>query len=382
LTDQPSPPRLAALDGLRGLAVLAVLVFHAESLSGSPLRLPGGFLGVSVFFTISGFVIGRLVLDEQQRTDHVDLGAFAMRRVARLAPAALATVALVVLVSRTAAAPWSVPQGFSSADALSAVGNVTNWSLAVMSDSVGFRLVHPLTHFWSLAVEAQLYVLFALTVLVLRRHRLRERLTTIAGWAWCGSLVMALVVHGSVRREEFGTDIRLAEFAAGVLLATQLPRLTPLLRRHVAALDALGTALLALFGALVLFVTRDEFWLGNGGYAMLGVAWALLLCSALANGRVTAVLSWPPLVRLGLISYSLYLVHWPIVLMLTDGRLHTHGWWSVAIRIVVSVLAAIGMHVAVEQPLRRRLSTAPVGGVLGGWLLSLGVVSVLAVALL
>ena len=90
--------RLPAIDGMRGLAVLAVLVFHAESLSGGPLRAPGGFLGVSVFFTISGFVITRLVLAEAEATGAVDLARFAGRRIARLAPAALTTALLVIVL--------------------------------------------------------------------------------------------------------------------------------------------------------------------------------------------------------------------------------------------------------------------------------------------
>ena len=245
--------RLPAIDGMRGLAVLAVLVFHAESLSGGPLRAPGGFLGVSVFFTISGFVITRLVLAEAEATGAVDLARFAGRRIARLAPAALTTALLVIVLSRTAVASWSVPNGFRSTDALAALGNLVNWHLSILGTAAGFRLVHPLTHFWSLAVEAQLYLLLAGAVWLCRGHALRRRLALLAGWAWLGSVAMALVVHGSVRREEFGTDIRLAEFAAGVLLATLLPRVRPFLERHGVLADVSGAAASALFVALVLF---------------------------------------------------------------------------------------------------------------------------------
>ena len=371
--------RLRAIDGLRGLAVLAVLVFHAESLSSGALRVPGGFLGVSVFFTISGFVVARMVLAEHEATDRVHLGRFAGRRVARLAPAALATVLVVLAVSRTSLGTWSVPQGFRSGDALSSLWNLVNWHLSVLDTSAGFRLVHPLTHFWSLAVEAQLYFVLALVVWACRGDHLRRRLALLAGWAWVGSLCMALVVHGSVRREEFGTDIRLAEFAAGVLLAATLPRVLPLLQRHRRFADVLGVGAAVVFLLVALFVTRNEFWLANGGYAVLGLVWVAWLCSAMAGGRMAAMLEWQLLVHLGLISYSLYLIHWPVVLMLTDARLHTSGWVSVLIRIAVSLAAAEALHWAVERPARKKLAPLATSRVVGLWLGGLTLLSGLAV---
>ena len=381
MTNSPTLMRLPAVDGLRGLAVLAVVLFHAGSFSGGPLYLSGGFLGVSLFFVISGYVITRLVLDEHARTSTVDLRRFAGRRVARLAPAALITILAVVLVSRTPLASWSTPEGFRSTDALSATWNVGNWSLATLPDSVGFRLAHPLAHFWSLSVEAQLYLLFAFAVLACRSGDLRRRLMVLSAGAWLGSLCMALVVHGSVRREEFGTDIRLAEFAAGVLLATVLPQALPFLRRHRGVVDAVGTALVGLFVLVVMFVHRDDFWLGNGGYALLGLAWAALVGIAARGGRITAALSRPKLVHLGTISYSLYLVHWPLVLMLTDARLQSHGALAVILRIALSLLLAEIVHYFVELPLRTRLSSHSTRRLLGIWMGAMLLVSAAAVAL-
>ncbi|MEY4175741.1 MAG: hypothetical protein RI900_2906, partial [Actinomycetota bacterium] len=215
-----------ALDGIRAVAVLAVLVFHAESLSPGAQRFQGGFLGVSVFFTLSGFLIAGQVLREHERTGTVALAPFASRRIARLAPAALVTIVAVVVLSRTPLATWSVPQGFAPADAIGAVWQFTNWQLAWLPAAAGFRLVHPLTHFWSLAVEVQLYAVLAFAVRLGRDKALRPLLRRLAVCGWSLSLVMALVLHTTVRREEFGTDVRLAEFAAGVLLAVVLPRIT------------------------------------------------------------------------------------------------------------------------------------------------------------
>ena len=193
---------------------------------------------------------------------------------------------------------------------------------------------------------------------------------------------MALVVHGSVRREEFGTDIRLAEFAAGVLLATLLPRVGTFLARHIALADIAGAVAAALFVTVVLFITRTEFWLSNGGYALLGIVWVVWLCSALAGGRMTSSLAWRPLVHVGAISYSLYLVHWPIVLMLTDSRLHTVGWISVVIRCGASFLAAEVLHRTVERPSRKRLAGVSALRMAGLWLAGVVALSALALVLL
>lgn len=380
--NQGQSQRLPAIDGLRGLAVLAVLLFHAESLSGGPLRVPGGFLGVSVFFTISGFVVARMVLSEHEATNSVDLTRFAARRISRLAPAAFITIFIVLVISPTSVATWQAHTGFTASDALSSLWNLVNWHLSVLGLTAGFRLVHPLTHFWSLAVEAQLYLALALAVWAFRGPRLRQRLMLLAGWAWVASSAMALVVHGSVRREEFGTDIRLAEFAAGVLLATLLPHVRTLLARHIVLADVSGAIAAALFVTVVLFVTRTEFWLSNGGYALLGLVWVVWLCSALAEGRMTSSLAWAPLVHVGSISYSLYLVHWPIVLMLTDSRLHTSGWASVAIRCGVSLLVAEGVHRCVEGPARVRLAQVSTPLTAGLWLAGVAALSACALVLL
>lgn len=382
MTDHASPSRLPTIDGLRGLAVIAVLLYHAGALSGDALKAPGGFLGVSVFFVVSGFVITRLIVDEHERSHTVAIGHFVGRRVARLAPVALVTVLLVVLLSRTPIANWDVPQSFRASDALSAAWNFSNWHLAMLPDAAGFRLAHPLAHFWSLGVETQLYSLFAVTVFVCRKGNLRQRLLVTAGVAWAGSLGMALVVHGGLRREEFGTDIRLAEFAAGVALAAALPRLTPFLRRHQFALGGGGAAAMLFFVIAVAVVDRRDEWLDHGGYALLSLVWALWVASAALSPGESSVLSWPTLVHIGVISYSLYVVHWPISLLLTDHRLQSHGAVAAGLRIAASLLAAEILHHGLERPARRRLAAKPLPLLLGIWAVALALVSGAALALL
>lgn len=362
-----------ALDGIRAFAVVAVLLFHAEALSPGVSRFQGGFLGVSVFFTLSGFLIAGQSLREHERTGAVAMGPFTTRRIARLAPVAFGVVTAVVLLSPTAIATWDA---FSGVDALSAIWQFTNWHLAWLPDDAGFQLVHPLTHFWSLSVEVQLYALIAIGALLGRRRDMRMHLRRLATAGWALSLAMALVLHSTVRREEFGTDVRLAEFAAGVLLAVWLPRLDRRVSRF------LGPAAATLFIVVVLFVGRDEFWLANGGYALVSMAWATWIAAVHHPGRLQRACSWRPLVALGTVSYSLYAVHWPIVLALPESRLHVHGWWAVAVRCVVSVAVAFAVHRLVERPLRQRLSGTRADVLVFGWLAAAIAVSGLALAVL
>jgi peptidoglycan/LPS O-acetylase OafA/YrhL len=382
VSDGAARQYVPALDGIRAFAVVAVVLYHAEAVSAGTAWFGGGFLGVSVFFTLSGFLIGSQLLREHERNGAVAWGGFARRRIARLVPAALLTIALVVVVSRTGLAAWGVPGGFAPADAAAAVWNVTNWHLVALSDSYLFRLFHPLTHFWSLAVEAQLYMLLALACWAIGRRPLRRALLVVASCGWVGSALIALAVHGSLRREEFGTDIRLAEFAAGVLLAVALPQVRRTAAEHRLLVDLAGPVVAVAFALLVHVTSRDDHWLSSGGYALLSLLWVVWLVAAMDGQRTAAVLRLRPLVWLGAISYSLYLVHWPIVLMLKDDRLHTGRWAGIAVRVAVSVVAAVALHLAVERPLRRLVAARPTRQVVAGWLVAATLVTALGVALL
>ncbi len=382
MSTAPPPQYVPALDGVRAFAVLAVVLYHAEAVSSGRSVFGGGFLGVSVFFTLSGFLIGSQLLREHERAGHIDFGGFVRRRVARLAPAALASIALVVVVSRTGAAAWGVPGGFAPADAAAAVWNVTNWHLIALPDAPVFRLFHPLTHFWSLAVEAQLYLLLALACWAVGRRPLRRALLVGTGVGWVASAVVAVLLHGSLRREEFGTDIRLAEFAAGVLFAVATPTIRRLVAGRRSLLDLIGLGASAAFVLLVANAARDAAWLASGGYALLSLLWLAWLLAALEGNLAPRLLALRPLAWLGIISYSLYLVHWPIVLMLKDDRLGTGRWAGIAVRVGVSLLAGAALHVAVERPLRRIVATRPTRQVFTGWATAAMAVTLLGVVLL
>lgn len=195
-------------------------------------------------------------------------------------------------------------------------------------------------------------------------------------------MILAVVVDGSMRREEFGTDIRLAEFAAGVLLAVALPAVRRVAAPRRSLFDGIGVAATGAFVALVLLASRDDAWLATGGYALLSLLWLAWLVAALEGRLLPRLLALRPLVWLGTISYSLYLVHWPIVLMLKDDRLATGRWIGIAIRVGVSLLVGFAAHVAVERPLRRNVAARPTQQVLAGWFAAAVAVTLLGAVLL
>jgi len=348
-------PRLRyhpALDGLRAIAVMLVVLFHAGATSRLPGLVPGGFIGVSVFFTISGYLVTTLLLREgalDGRTGRIDFGRFWARRVKRLWPASLAVVAVVVLLSSWA---WS---GMIASDAVAGVYGYTNWYVIWSgADELLRTIVGPLGPFWSLAIEEQFYVLLTITVLLCWRTRRPLRWLAAAVVAgWFGSLAAQLLISGPQYRLEFGTDTRGGEILAGCGLAILLHQRPELLDRWRRWSAPAGTIALAVIMLIALTNDYDPPWLLRGGYSALSLVSAVLIVSLLVPNRVTTALGWRPLVTIGVASYSVYLVHWPVIMILTPERVGTDGWTLVAVKVAVAALVAAVLHVVIEQPVRR-----------------------------
>ncbi len=341
-----------SLDGLRGVAIAGVLAYHACAAAGEPGWVRGGFIGVSVFFTLSGYLITTLLLTEHDRRGRVDVGRFVSRRIRRLSPALLVTVLAVVVLSAA-----DVLAAHAS-DAAAAVWSVTNWHVILSGESQLLRtIVGPLGPTWSLAVEEQLYLLLVLAVLAsVRSRRPEPALLTIALAAAAVSVVLAMTVSRWNPRLEFGTDVRAAEVALGVGLAVLLrssraPRLSP------ARADAIAGAGLALIVSGFWWVDLMPPWILRGGYALLALVSAATLTGLLAHGRVAMLLSTHPAVALGRISYSLYLVHWPLMSVMTPARLGFDGLPHAAVTSAASIAVGTALHLAVEQPVRRMRPT-------------------------
>lgn len=350
---------LAPLDGIRAIAVVAVLLYHARF-----PWIPGGYLGVSTFFTLSGFLITSLLLREWNSTGGVSLRSFWVRRVRRLLPAAWAVLALVVAAGALGwwdheqlrhlrgDVPWSLLQ-------------VVNWHFvaADRSYSDAFAAPSPLEHYWSLAIEQQFYLLFPLVALaVLRagpsrrpaRHRVRNLALVLAVLAAGSLAVNGLLADGSVDRAYFGSDTRLAELLVGALLATATVRRlrlpSPAARRLAGAAGIAGLAASAwLWHSAPL---RAE-WMYPWGFLATAVCSAALVLGAAQPGPLSTVLGSAPLRALGRISYGVYLVHWPVFLLLTPART---GWDDVplfALRVAVTLVLAAALFRLVEDPVRR-----------------------------
>lgn len=335
-----------ALDGLRGICIAAVLLYHLNP-SG---WFGGGLLGVSVFFTLSGFLITRNLVGELDRTNGVDVVRFWSRRLQRLAPASLATLAAIVVVTRVSERGWAA-QGLAR-NIAAAVWGVANWNMIDVGRTNVLSGLGPVGPMWSLAVEEQFYLGIAILFVVIRgRHAIRN-LTVVLSAVCVASVVIALALGDFVPRREFGTDTRAGELALGALLAIVASRHSAVLNRYSSILRVVGLACLAMLGLLFVEVAYSPAWLDRGWIIVVGLLSVGTIVALLSGGPLTTVMSWRPLVALGRISYALYLVHWPIILFTRDPLFGLSGAGSDAVRVVLCIIAAWLLHVCVEQPSR------------------------------
>jgi peptidoglycan/LPS O-acetylase OafA/YrhL len=368
--------RVPAFDGLRGLAVAAVLLFHAE-VSGAR----GGFLGVSAFFTLSGFLITSVLLSESRRTGRIGLRAFWAGRARRLLPAATVALAGVLVFGALAADAHQVRD--LRGDVLGALGYVANWHfiIAGRSYSALFSEPSPVLHFWSLAIEEQFYVVFPLLLFGafrLFRGRLAP-IATVLGVATIGSVTLTFAFAQNTDRAYYGTDTRAAELLIGALLALLVVRWPG--PRTVAGRRVLGGAGLGALGLLLFWwstVERDDSWLYHGGLALHAVVTAVVIAAACAPTTVERLLAIGPVAALGRISYGVYLYHWPIFLWLSPQRVTLPFAALLALRLAVTLACAIVSFHLLEEPIRTRRV------VLGAWprVLTPAAASLLVVGLL
>lgn len=345
---------LPALDGLRALAVLAVLFYHADL-----LWLPGGFLGVEVFFVVSGFLITSLLLSEYRANASVNLLQFWIRRARRLLPALFALL-IAVMVYAVIFLPEEVAA--LRADVAASFAYVTNWYLIAAQSSYFETMGRPslLRHLWSLAVEEQFYLLwplifaFLLVRLKSRTAMLLLMLGATASALWMGALYLP---DTDPSRIYYGTDTRAAGLLIGAALAFVIQRggqvrVSPA-RRWV--LDLVGIVALGALIAAALFLSEFDPFLYQGGMLLVSALSALVIAAAIAPNSplLGAVLGLGVLRWIGLRSYSLYLWHWP-VFMVTRPQLDTtlEGTPLLALRFAVTFALAEISYRMIETPIR------------------------------
>lgn len=319
----------------------------------------GGFLGVSLFFTLSGFLICSLLLTERAGTGRIALGSFWERRARRLLPAAL--VALLGIVAFGATIATGSQLRALRGDVLAALGYVANWRFVLAGTSYAslWESPSPVQHFWSLAIEEQLYLVLPLVVtaaLVIGKGRRRPVAYVLVG-ALLASVASTFLTHDQLRAY-YGTDVRAAELLAGALLAVV-----------VAARPAIGSTckLLPLGGFLALTAivaswmttTQTDDRLYHGGLLVHATLVVVVILVARRDGALATLLSARPLRWLGRVSYGAYLYHWPIFLWLSPARTGLSSVPLAALRVATSLAAAAVSARLIEEPIRSGTRLTP-----------------------
>ncbi|WP_127359621.1 acyltransferase family protein [Actinacidiphila soli] len=347
--------RVRGLDGLRALAVAAVVVYHVHA-----PWLRGGFLGVDLFFVISGYLITSLLAADHWRSGRIRLGAFWKRRALRLLPLLWLVLAVTACAATlTGGDAWDGLRGAVAA----ALTYRSNWWQLAQHDMyfAQFGAVPVLQHLWSLSVEEQFYLGWPLLLWVvmglLRRQRAQAACAAMLALASFTAMALLYEPGSEPSRVYYGTDTH----GGGLLLGAAVALVLPLTRagtlrrpEYVRAIDALGAAGLAGLALTAVLADGNGAFLYRGGLVGVCLAAAALTVAACTPGTVARALGWAPLVWLGRRSYGVYLWHWPVLACLTNAA---DGVADSASGRLVSLVVPVGLaavsYRALEEPLLR-----------------------------
>jgi peptidoglycan/LPS O-acetylase OafA/YrhL len=360
------------IEGVRGLAVLIVVLFHA-GLAG----LIGGFVGVDVFFVISGFLITGLLLREHERTGRIGLLQFYARRARRLLPAAIVVLVVTLVVALNVVAPIDRPTvGLDGAAAAVSIGNI-RFALAAGDYFASVTAPSPFLHFWSLGVEEQFYLIWPVLILLVARgaHARRRVLIALIAIVVASLAANLIVTDAAANWAFYSLPTRAWQLGLGGLLAAGSLALARVPGPIVGVVGWLGLGAIALAA-----FTFDSSFAYPGAAALLPSLGTVALLAGgsrrLGPGRLLSV---RPLRFLGRISYSLYLVHWPI-LVLAPLAIGSELDEIARVGLVgVSLVAAAATWALVETPFRKGL---PNLALRPGRTVSIGLAAVVAVVLL
>jgi peptidoglycan/LPS O-acetylase OafA/YrhL len=381
-------PYLPGLDGLRAIAVVAVMIYHASS-----DWLSGGFLGVEVFFVISGYLITLLLMAEREQSGRIDLFAFWERRARRLLPALFVMLFLVLTYTMLFRAN---ELGKLRGDLIASLLYVSNWYQIWVGQ--GYTAVNdfvPLRHLWSLAVEEQFYLVWPVVMMVMLRRGGTRRLAMTARWlviaAFAITVVVAALFHGGRTIDceatvsaywQVGercvnkTDVLYLSTltrASGLLLGAAFamvwrPKaiMRGPLRDRSRLLDLAALVGLAIVGLQVWFLhvttpAGADAWLFRGGFFVTGLATLAMIAAVSHRYTLTyQVFGMRPLVWVGTRSYGLYLYHWPIYQVIRRVAGNPLSIPQFALAMVVTVAITEASYRLIETPVRKRRFLADV----------------------
>ncbi|MBW7858150.1 MAG: acyltransferase, partial [Leptonema sp. (in: Bacteria)] len=355
---------LAHLQGIRAVAVILVLIFHYNS-----DNLPGGFIGVDMFFVVSGFIITRLILNEIKVTGRLNLFQFWERRIRRLLPAA--TVVLVTTLWLSILYIDETKLISIATQILYAAIYIVNWAFASQSVDYAERGsdLSPVLHYWSLSIEEQFYIgwpmLLALLAVIGRTHKSKLRLiatfisiTTLLSFYW--SVITSYSID--FKASYFTTTTRIWQLAVGGLVAIVLQKIDSS-RSYLSQINSNKIFGLVVSWLGMLIIVWCSFRLNldlryPGSIALLPVIATVLLILSDKGGdwSLTPILEWKPVQYIGDISYSIYLWHWPVhiflPLILQKYSLHLNQVWLYIL--VTFSLSVLSKH-CIEDPFRYNL---------------------------
>lgn len=365
-----SPPRsgsrTAALDGLRGLALLGMLAWHAHI-----GWMKGGFARMTIFFVLSGFLAAKSYLSLKHRDEPTPFRTFWKRRARRLLPISVLGIAAATAVTLLVGSEQA--RGSLRGDAASVIGYASNWRFIVNDQSYGALFERPsaFQHFWSLSLEEQCFWLLPLVVagaLFISRRRPWIAVAAVAA----GLAAIPLFIAHTPDAAYYGTHVRGGEFLVGVVLALVLDRhgaTIPAASRRL--VQSLGAVSLVGLLAVMVFVDRSLPWLYQGGLGLFAIPAVLVVAAALIpTGPVPWALSFDPLVRIGRWAFPIYVLHWPIFMWL-DAATDLSGTSLIVAQFGISIAVGAAVHHLLERPLmegdwswfaRDRLAFGLVGG--------------------
>lgn len=353
---KPINPRyMPGLDGVRAVAVIAIIIYHLN-----PQWLSGGFLGVDTFFVISGYLITSLLLTEYHNTGKIELMSFWLRRVKRLIPAVLFLVMGVIVLSLIFM-PTEIQK--VRADSIAAIFYVSNWWYIMQNvDYFEQFAVQPLKHLWSLAIEEQFYLVFPIVLLSLLSFIRRLKSICIIFLILLVISMIAMMVlyvpNENVARVYFGTDTRIQTLLMGVLLALVWPpfQLKAKVNRQMRTMiDTAGVVGLAILFICFKFVSETNSILYYGGFFLISTVTLLVIASSVhPSGYFAKFLGNKVFTFIGSRSYSLYLWHYPIIVLIhhqfVQGQIPPLVY---VVEILLMVLMAEFSYKFIEQPFRK-----------------------------